>query len=128
VLQWFPNWVKYAEADHFRPKLFDIMPDHRNIHDVGHINFWQAQMLAVDKDAEKDMWGLDKEELAEIEYKEDKIVDSCDRTMLWLRSDMCRLEKLLDVPTVNAVQAYSLKKKNEKYRQKIKFQVEEILE
>lgn len=49
------------------------------------------------------MWGLDIDELDQIEYRGQKI-SKLSAEELWLRSDLCRLQKLIGVPTTEAVE------------------------
>ena len=60
------------------------------------------------------MWGLDKQELGDITYKGDSIIL---KPTLWIRSDMCRLQQLLDVPTTLAVENEKLQFKLNKKKQ-----------
>jgi|LakMenEpi03Aug12_release.lakeMendotaPanAssembly.Ray.scaffolds.fasta_scaffold853397_1 hypothetical protein len=60
------------------------------------------------------MWGLDKQELGDITYKGDSIAHN---PTLWIRSDICRLQQLLDVPTTLAVENEKLKFKLNKKKQ-----------
>jgi len=119
ILEWFPNFVKYYESDIFKFKLEDILPNHSTLSQLNGIEFWQTQMLNVDYDTEADMWGLENQELSQIEYKDYKVIDY-QKPYLWLRSDMCRLEKLLDVPTVRAVEAWTYLDRNIKLTEKDK--------
>jgi hypothetical protein len=97
VIQWMPNFTKYNEK--LKDKLLPILPDYSSLAQLGGIEFWNAQKMGVENDTEDAMWGLNLQRLETIEYMGKRITNSCSRPELWLRSDLCRLQKLLTVPT-----------------------------
>lgn len=126
VLNWLPNFVKYSDEEYLMRQIAAILPDTRDVNMLGGTNFWYAQKLQIENDGEQAMWGLEREDLAEIEYRGEPIIQSYHISALWLRSDLCRLNKLLDIPTVMAVELEKTKatlKKSEKNR---KILVEEV--
>ena len=66
------------------------------------------------------MWGLQREDLGEIFYKNARVVDKYNIQELWLRSDICRILKLIDLPILQAVDVEKLTHKLVKKRQKTK--------
>ena len=55
--------------------------------------------MGVENDTEDAMWGLNLQRLETIEYMGKRITHSFSRPELWLRSDLCRIQKLMTVPT-----------------------------
>ena len=95
-----PNFPKYKDL--YQHQLLPIVPNFTtNL--LGGIYLWTEPIQGVEN-----MWGLDNKDLSEITYKGEKIIF---QEMLWIRSDMCRLQQLLDVPTQTAVQVESMKAK-----------------
>ncbi len=83
--------------------MVPILPNSTDLMTLGGTNFWHAQKLQVDYNDEQAMWGLERDDLADIQYRGEPLLQKYHISALWLRSDLCRIQKLLDVPTNIAV-------------------------
>lgn len=77
----------------------------KTIDELGGVNFWHNQQTRADYDSEDVMWGLDFMPLETIKYKGAFLVNKYSNEELWLRSDLCRLQKLLKIPTKAVMKA-----------------------
>jgi len=49
------------------------------------------------------MWGLKEQNLDELVYQGKKVQRTLSKPGLWARSDLCRLESLLQLPTFDKI-------------------------
>lgn len=101
VLRVLPNFSKYAEK--LRAKLNTILPNGYTLERLRGIEFWHTQAQRSEFDNERYMWGLPDGLLEALHYDGVQVALLLSNSELWLRSDLCRLQEILKLPTTERI-------------------------